>query len=581
MWKRPNPNQLTPVKTSVASPATTKGVAVHLSYNPKTNEVAYANTKAVLLVNLDKPNEARQFNGHIAPTTVAKFSPSGFYVCSADQAGNVKVWDPISFNIKYEAKIGNGRINDLSWDADSQRIIAVGDGSERYGHCFTFDTGNTVGEISGHGAQVNAVAIKPTRPYRAATVGDDSTLVFYKGPPFKFDHTVKQQHSNYIHDVAFSPDGNWLVSVGADRKVVLYDKEAEPVKTIDAHAGSIYSVSWAQDSTHFATASADNTVKVFNVEGKEVESFKFDQFIVGVVWADDFLVSVGLDGTLSFSSVSIDALAKLSLTESKVIAHQQPISAVETIKGKIYSGSVDGSILEWTGDKAAPSDASHSTYIVSLSDCAGSLASVAWDDTYKLDNSVYSIGTQPKAADSRGSLSAVVTENTLHILDKGKLVKKVSIDRGSAVAIADQIVVGSKSGELTVYSTSGEKAFDLPPLRAAATKLALSENGNLLAAGESTGKIILYDLSTKSVVTSRWTFHTAQINDIDWLGNDYIASVSLDTNIYIYSVKTPMKNLKSLNAHKEGATAVRWLANNELVTGGADAVLKWWTVELS
>lgn len=42
-----------------------------------------------------------------------------------------------------------------------------------------------------------------------------------------------------------------------------------------------------------------------------------------------------------------------------------------------------------------------------------------------------------------------------------------------------------------------------------------------------------------------------------------------------------MKNLKSLNAHKEGATAVRWLANNELVTGGADAVLKWWSVELS
>lgn len=144
-----------------------------------------------------------------------------------------------------------------------------------------------------------------------------------------------------------------------------------------------------------------------------------------------------------------------------------------------------------------------------------------------------------------------MTENTLHILDSGKLVKKVSIDRGSAVAIADQVVVGSKSGELSVYSTTGEKQFDLPPLRAAATKLALSENGNLLAAGESTGKIILYDLSTKSVVTSRWTFHTAQINDIDWLGNEYIASVSLDTNIYIYSVKTPMKNLKSLNAHKE------------------------------
>jgi WD repeat-containing protein 1 (actin-interacting protein 1) len=49
--------------------------------------------------------------------------------------------------LKTETKVISGRINDLAWDGESQRIIAVGDGKERYGHAFTYDSGNTVGEV--------------------------------------------------------------------------------------------------------------------------------------------------------------------------------------------------------------------------------------------------------------------------------------------------------------------------------------------------------------------------------------------------------------------------------------------------
>jgi hypothetical protein len=49
--------------------------------------------------------------------------------------------------LKNETKVISGRINDLAWDGESQRIIAVGDGKERYGHAFTYDSGNTVGEV--------------------------------------------------------------------------------------------------------------------------------------------------------------------------------------------------------------------------------------------------------------------------------------------------------------------------------------------------------------------------------------------------------------------------------------------------
>ena len=68
---------------------------------------------------------------------MARFSPSGFYIASGDVSGMVRVWDAVeAVNTKGEYGIISGRINDIAWDGDSQRIIAVGDGRERFGHWY-------------------------------------------------------------------------------------------------------------------------------------------------------------------------------------------------------------------------------------------------------------------------------------------------------------------------------------------------------------------------------------------------------------------------------------------------------------
>ena len=132
-----------------------------------------------------------------------------------------------------EYSIIAGRINDIAWDGESQRIIAVGEGKERFGHCITADSGNTCGEVSGHSSQINSVSIRQQRPLRAATGSDDTSMVFYHGAPFKFNTKLQEQHNNYIYGTEFSPDGNALVSVGSDKKVWIYDgKTGEAQKQI-------------------------------------------------------------------------------------------------------------------------------------------------------------------------------------------------------------------------------------------------------------------------------------------------------------------------------------------------------------
>ena len=44
---------------------------------------------------IDNPAASKQYVGHTAQTTVARFSPSGFYIASGDVSGTVRVWDAI------------------------------------------------------------------------------------------------------------------------------------------------------------------------------------------------------------------------------------------------------------------------------------------------------------------------------------------------------------------------------------------------------------------------------------------------------------------------------------------------------
>ena len=241
------------------SPATERGKPTPLSADPKSQRLAYANGKSVFLRSIDEPALSTQYTQHTAPTTVARFAPSGAYVASGDAAGTVRVWDCLGEGITKGEYAIVRKVQDLAWDGDSQRIIAVGDGKERFGHCFTWDSGNSVGEIAGHSAPINAVALRQRRPFRAATASDDANVVFYHGAPFKFNAILKGQHSRFVYGVAFSPDGSTLVSVGADKKIWLYDgKTGEVRRQIgeDEHKGSIFAVSWSSDSKRFVTSSA-------------------------------------------------------------------------------------------------------------------------------------------------------------------------------------------------------------------------------------------------------------------------------------------------------------------------------------
>ena len=156
-----------------------------------------------------------------------------------DNSGKIRIWDTTQAEhiLKYEYQPISGVIKDIVWSPDSKRIAVCGEGREkcvpvkrttfyivsifRFGHVFLWDSGSSVGDITGHSKPINSIDYRQVRPFRVATGGEDRIACWYEGPPFRYKNAF-HDHQRFVNVVRFSPDGERLLTGGADGKVCHY-----------------------------------------------------------------------------------------------------------------------------------------------------------------------------------------------------------------------------------------------------------------------------------------------------------------------------------------------------------------------
>ncbi|KAK2750653.1 WD40 repeat-like protein [Myotisia sp. PD_48] len=589
-------------------PSTTRGMPTQLSSDPKGERLAYASNKSIFLRSIDNPALSTQYTSHVADTTVARFSPSGYYVASGDESGVVRVWDCVGDGItKGEYSVISGRINDLAWDGDSQRIFAVGDGNNNFGRFISADSGNSVGEVTGHGQRINSVSIRQQRPLRAAGVGDDRTLVFYHGAPFKFNTSVRNKHTNFIYGVDFSPNGEHLLTAGADKRIWIYDgKTGEAKGQIGdgEHKGSIFSMAWAPDSKRFVTASGDRTVKIWDVEhGKVIQNWVLGDGVpdqqVGVVWPagrqDGLIISLSLSGTLNYLVEGSDKPTR------NIKGHQKNITSLASYdfnpSKTFWTGSYDGRVCQWdlgSGSADIVKGTGHSSYIAGLAateEKTQRIYRAGWDDTLRSVNTASNeytedsakLSGQPKGVVATGDLVLVINgdivegfvNNTkVHQFQCKKQATAVAAT-GSTVAIGleDSTVCVGKVDEGGISITTTVTMSRNP-----ITALALTADASTLAAGDSKGKVTIFKVADGTVVCDRWNGHTGRVQSLAWnTQGTHLVTGSLDKTIFIRSLAHPSDSQEMSNAHVDGINAVTWMADgSRVISAGMDGAVKIW-----
>ena len=81
------------------------------------------------------------------------------------------------------------------------------------------------------------------------------------------DKQSLEGHTDWVHGVAVTPDGQRAVSASSDQTLKVWELETgRALRTLEGHSYSVYGVAVTPDGQRAVSASYDQTLKVWDLE---------------------------------------------------------------------------------------------------------------------------------------------------------------------------------------------------------------------------------------------------------------------------------------------------------------------------
>ena len=288
-------------------------------WSPVGNLIASQERGAVNVWDSASGELLRSFGGLSTTTPYhVRWSPEGTRLAVLEFAGALKVWrvedgEEISAFQAHDP-IPGSLASRLVWSPDgsllatyaNDSLVKLWDTEEwRLVHSLENETNSTINSLSPIDIAVFSpdgrhIAVAQPSSLRVWDTGTGRQLVRWH----PFPESTYRPHFGSITDVAFSPEGRCLASVGLDQTAKVWDVETGmQLLDIDIFLNYVLTVDWSWDGSQFATAGYDGRAIVWDrATGREVARFEGHQR--GTVLSLDYspdgthIVTSGRDGSV-------------------------------------------------------------------------------------------------------------------------------------------------------------------------------------------------------------------------------------------------------------------------------------------
>lgn len=478
---------------------------------------------------------SQELKGHESAILALTATADGRRLISAGADRSVRQWDVENGREQWSHQLKSA-VCAVALRGDA-RIAAVGCAD---GNVVVLDVSGPspkeLASLSAHVAGVSATAFD-AEGFRLATSGGDGLVRLWTiaedgalTPLLKFEGQPKPgTTSGYspISTVAFSPDGRFLVSGGADQIVHIWDVQTKSEsRGLRAHGDWVTSVAFSPDGRYLASASADRTARVFELMPQDTPPPGHTQMVRAV--------AVSADGRLA-ATASTDRTIKIwNLLDG------QEVATLLGAQEKIYSISFLGPDRLVSGGELPTGDAGR-VQMWSLKPpkaLAGTQTGRAWAVLGHAE------GSKAVAWTTRPAIG----EQANHTYE---LFDGQGTNVGSVRDSGREILAATFSSDLS-WALSADKQ----------------------------GSVRIWDLNTKQRVGADWAVVPQAIADLGITPDkQHLIVVDEAGTVHVAAVAT-RKSIGSAEAHKAGINGVVVSPKGDtFLTLGADGELKAWSVK--
>jgi WD40 repeat protein len=285
-----------------------------LAFSPVAEELVLAigpyNGTVVRLWDFNTAREIRTLGGHGDRIRTVTFSPDGQRLAVGDIARGARIWDWRTGRLLFELRRPPG-ISRIVFSPDSRRVAVAFWRKDNMISIRDAESGRELRTFGRHSGGIEALAYSPDGE-RVLSGGDDGTAKVWDERSGELRLTLAG-HAGQIQDVAYTPDGRRIATAGWDKTIRIWHSETgKETLTLRGQSDEIQRVVFSPDG-HRLVSTWRGQVRIWDAtpvgEITGPEAFRVPghaSFVTGVAFSPDgrLLASAGADRSVQVWEVA-------------------------------------------------------------------------------------------------------------------------------------------------------------------------------------------------------------------------------------------------------------------------------------